>query len=349
EASPDINRQVPKKGVNLSSLKAVTVPTVLYSEFKINLNDLSYIDLGEFWININKLKDHLLEVKSNIPSLIFAGKVDNKVYDSVLFNKYKGKEKVYGNLTIGLKANYRTERVINFGKKTAKRKENDATKEELEFQRFVFLGFFGGGKSIENQKMNKNLNFVELIIDKKSKEIYHKINYEKLEYFKKEMSIGPTLKTFPNILEVNEEEQNKILYDNWDTNIFELNKNENLEVITINRQSCLSLEHNRIQSILAAHFFNQDYKVKIEKFNFIDLYVENENETKIFEIKTSGTEIYKAIGQILVYENFVLSNNLQKSKFEKIILFDKIYSYDSKILLTLKKYNIELKVISDYI
>ncbi|UNF61805.1 hypothetical protein [Spiroplasma poulsonii] len=99
----------------------------------------------------------------------------------------------------------------------------------------------------------------------------------------------------------------------------------------------MSLEHNRIQSILAAHFFNQDYKVKIEKFNFIDLYVENENETKIFEIKTSGTEIYKAIGQILVYENFVLSNNLQKSKFEKIILFDKIYSYDSKILLTLKK------------
>ncbi|WP_419334166.1 hypothetical protein [Spiroplasma endosymbiont of Sarcophaga variegata] len=166
EASPDINRQVPKKGVNLSSLKAVTVPAVLYSEFKINPNDLSYIDLGEFWININKLKDHLLGVKSNIPSLIFAGKVDNKVYDSVLFNKYKGKEKVYGNLTIGLRANYRTERVINFGKKTAKRKENDATKEELEFQRFVFLGFFGGGKSIENQKMNKNLNFVELIIDK---------------------------------------------------------------------------------------------------------------------------------------------------------------------------------------
>ncbi|WP_419334129.1 hypothetical protein [Spiroplasma endosymbiont of Sarcophaga variegata] len=76
---------------------------------------------------------------------------------------------------------------------------------------------------------------------KKSKEIYHKINYEKLEYFKKEISIGPTLKIFPNILEVNEEEQNKILYDNWDTNIFELNKNENLEVITINRQSCLSL------------------------------------------------------------------------------------------------------------
>ncbi|UZQ30547.1 MAG: hypothetical protein OHM56_03160 [Spiroplasma phoeniceum] len=349
EASPDTKRQVPKINTNLSSLKAVTVPTSLYKYFGIDKDNTDYIELGEFWVDINRLKKHLNEVKDNIPAFIFAGKIDSKVYDSKLFDKYNDKNKVFGKLTIGLRADYRTERVINFGKKTAKRNETSATKKELEFQNFIFLGFFGGGKSIIGQKSNKNLNFVELVINRDSKEIYHRINYEKIEKFKKEMNLESTLETFPDILELNDKKQIKILYDDWDDIIPEYSENNKVETITINRQADLSLQHNNIQNILALYFLNKGYKVKREKYRFIDLYVENDDETLIFEIKTSRSEIYKAIGQILVYENFVNDTNMKKPTFKKIILMDKNYTYDSKVLLTLQKYDIQLETIFNYV
>jgi hypothetical protein len=77
--------------------------------------------------------------------------------------------------------------------------------------------------------------------------------------------------------------------------------------------------------------------------------LENENTTVIFEIKTAENEIYKAIGQILVYENEVLRHNVQKQNFEKIILFDDKYDFPFKIISTLDKLGIKLRTVNDFI
>lgn len=351
EAYPDINRQIIKNKKKPSSLRVVTVPKKLYKQFGINQDTAEFISLGNYWIDISKLKSHLLKVKQNIPASVFYGKIDKKVYSSALFDKYKDKNKIFGDLTVGLRAEYRTEKVINFGKKTGMRHLNNASVEELDFENFIFLGFFGGGFPIENKKKNLNLNFVELVIDRETKEIFHRINYEKLEEFKIKLNLQSDLEIFPDILEVDDIDKIDLLYNQWDNNIDKaiLLEDYGDQKVIFARQANLSFKHTEIKNVLAHYFIEKGYMVKREKYGFIDLYIENEIEIIIFEIKTSRFEIYKAIGQILTYENFIKSIKNYKQNIKKIILNDKKYEYSKKILLTLNKYNIELKELAYYI
>jgi len=192
--------------------------------------------------------------------------------------------------------------------------------------------------TIEENELTKiwtDLFFIFL----KNKEIFN--NFKKLK-----IDLDIYIKNY----EIDNEDNFDELYQDWGKNkeIIDSSDHE-IEKINLERPSNLSKKHKEIQKILYNHFTANGWKAKIEKFNYIDLYLENENTTVIFEIKTAENEIYKAIGQILVYENEVLRHNVQKQNFEKIILFDDKYDFPFKIISTLDKLGIKLRTVNDFI
>lgn len=340
--APDPYRQITRtKNKNTKNMRIATFPSNLEFIFNNSLqNEDKSKNLNNFFVDIDRLKKHLFEISQELPAQIFYGKVHNKVYESQILKK--SSKFFYGSITLGLRAEYRNERVLNFGKKTGIRHKNKSTIEEQNFEDLIFLGLFGG--TFEGKPKKENINFVDVIINLESKEIYHIIDYNKLLKFKKILNLDYE---FLNPMKINKDNFKVGQDESWDTDISNyVPKYRNN--ISIERPLLLSEEHKVIQFKLANYFIGQKYQVKKERFNLIDLYVENEKKAYIFEIKTSDKELYKAVGQILVYYEFIKMQKSYKIPLKKVILFNKKYFFKNNVLKAIQKLGIEIKSIEDY-
>ncbi|ALD66599.1 hypothetical protein [Spiroplasma cantharicola] len=329
---PDKNRQFKAdEKSKTNNMRAPTVPAKKFNEllkffdFKDNFEihrEKPFVLMGNFFIDVNKFWLFVEKLENTLAVDLF----EKNPFDYNKIKEFK-EDRIKGNIYFSLRSldEDRNEKCFSFGKKTPLTMFNkNKTDDEAIFENFLFGGFFGG---VIN---NINYTLVNLHINKLTREIYHEINQEELEKILT-IQYGESLKS--NKLGNNESDDN------------EIGKNEldNKNLIDIRRESNLSLRHNKMRDFLAKKLKEFNYSVFPEYLTHIDIYASRGDKNLIFEIKSASSEIHKAIGQILSYEN------LLDFKCEKLIILDDDYDLSNYLKKTIKKYKISVMSIKKFI
>lgn len=321
----DKSRQFKNEDKDTNNMKSPTLPKNELEKFKnffnvqtINLSkDNVFQVVGEFYIDIDKFWQHIDYIKAKFHNSLFQG----NAFSFEKLENFKQKT-LSGTISFGLRAGYRKEFTLNFGKKTPMRNGPKITYDDKLFENFIFGGFFGG------EYNGINYNFVTLRINRVTREIDHVVDDVLLE------------KALSDLYIYKQDTTNQKLLDYIDEHNLSTVEQD---LLTITRERDLSVKHNKLQNFLNSFMILKGFKTFMEYNQVIDLYAHNNEKNIIFEIKTSQKEVYKAIGQLLSYQFLV------NEYVEKIIITDEKYVFSDHISKALDKYEIKYYHIADYV